>query len=557
MAQRQRPTPSESAARGGGSRITLANRIRDILWTRNLTLYKVSSLTRANYPLRPSYHIPRNLYFQLRSAGWSPTLHQLFALSKLSGYRLADWLGVFGFPVDQISRLHATLHHPRTTLIDGNVYDRGATIPWFRDRLTGGVIPPVAPLSQLLESRGSRRVLDLVSSDVSPYLYAKIGRQDAFAFPDLAPGSIVRANSRLANRLTRKSKGELSNHIFLVQHSRGLCCCRLHFGTKSRVTLTATQLPFANVELQLGSEVRILGVVDMELRPLVAQKRPATQRCVPPEVALDLTRLWTPIPLDQEVGRPQPALLIRSARRKSGLSLRQASEMSREVARALNDKRYFASPGSLSEYEATNTPPRQIHKLFTVCILYSIPFRELLDSFGVRLEENHTASIPDDWMPRAERLTAGSRLTITPGRSPASGFLATLLERFRDIPFFLRQALPSLSGLHDISLRDVFWVGGQPKAMHPSLSGALFVVVDRRKRKPCIFRRKSTREQPLYLLIRRDGSYVLSSCSMEDDTIVLHPYADQFVPPEQLRNSVDAEVVGQIASVVRRLPSPP
>lgn len=50
---------------------------------------------------------------------------------------------------------------------------------------------------------------------------------------------------------------------------------------------------------------------------------------------------------------------------------------------------------------------------------------------------------------------------------------------------------------------------------------------------------------------------MLSSCSMEDDTIVLHPYADQFVPPEQLRNGVDAEVVGQIASVVRRLPSPP
>jgi len=557
MTKRQRPISSQSRARGEGPRTTLAGRIRGILRTKNLTLYKISVLTRVNYPHQPIYHIPRNLYFQLRSTAWSPTLHQLLALSRFSGYRLADWLGVFGFRLDEIPRLQATLYQPRTTLLDGSVYDAHATIPWVRDRLTEGVIPSVAPLSQLLESYGSRRVSDLVSTGANSYVYAKIGRQDAFAFPDLAPGSVVRSNSRPIGRILQKSGAEISKHIFLVEHSRGLCCCRLHFGTENRVTLTATQLPFANVELQLGSEARILGVLDLELRPLVRCKRPTTQRCAPPEVAPDLTRLWTPLPLDQTVGTPRAPVLIRGARRRAGLSLREASEVSREVARELHDNRYFASPGSLSEYEATNAPPRHIHKLFTVCVLYSIRFQELLHSFGLQLEETDVASIPDEWMARARWPMVQSSPSVTPGRTPTGGFLAALLERFRELPFFLRHALPSLSGLRDISLRDIFWVGGHQKPMHPSLTGALFVIVDRRKRRPRILPGKAAGEQPLYLLVRRDGSYVMASCGIENHAIVLHPYAEQFVPPERLRRGIDAEVVGQIVTVVRSLPPPP
>src|ERR1700731_285763 len=71
--------------------VALADRIRGILLRKNLTLYKVSTLTQARYPREPRYHIPRNFYFQLRSAAWSPSLHQLFALSRVSGYRLVDW----------------------------------------------------------------------------------------------------------------------------------------------------------------------------------------------------------------------------------------------------------------------------------------------------------------------------------------------------------------------------------------------------------------------------------------------------------------------------------
>jgi hypothetical protein len=559
LAQGEAPPVAESSAYDHVPNVSLAltERIRGILSTKNLTLYKVSALTRANHLHERAYHIPRNFYFQLRSAGWTPTLSQLFALSQVSGYRLLDWLSVFGFRMDAIPCLQTSLHHPRTTLLDSAVYDARAPIPWFRDRFTRGRPPAVAPLSQLLEASGERRVASLVAADPDPYLYAKIGRQDAFAFPDLIPGSIVRVNPRFVDRLASNAAGEISKHIFLVEHSHGVCCCRLYFGTKNRVTLTATQLPFANVELQVGSEARIHGVLDMELRPLATHRRMTHSLCTPPEVAPDLSRLWTPGPFQQEVGTQRPALLLQSARRRAGLSLRRASEMSRAIATALRDKRYFASPGWLSDFEASGVPPRHIHKLLTVCILYSVRFAEILNSFGLERSETATASIPDQWMPRRGERVPENQETNPRAGAPAAGFFASLLQRFGDVPFFLRHSLPSLSGLEEISLRDVFWVGGQRTALHPSLVGALFVIVNHRKRKPRMFRRKSPWEQPAYLLMRRDGSYVLASCSLEDGTIIVHPRTEGFVRPERLREGVDAQVIGQIVTVLRSLPSPP
>jgi hypothetical protein len=250
-------------------------------------------------------------------------------------------------------------------------------------------------------------------------------------------------------------------------------------------------------------------------------------------------------------------LSIHSARLCAGLSLRGASEMSRAIATALGDKRYFASPGWLSDFEARSVPPRHIHKLLSVCILYSIRFAEILDSFGLALSGTAAAAIPDQWMAWRDRQVPESQDTTARERTSAGGFLATILQRFGEVPFFLRHALPSLSGLAEVSLRDVFWVGGQQEALHPSLAGALFVIVNRRKRKPRIFRRKSPWEQPVYLLMRRDGSYVLASCSLEDGAIIVHPYTEAFVRPERLRDRVDAQVVGQIVTVLRSLPSPP
>jgi len=473
------------------------------------------------------------------------------ALCQISGYRLVDWLTVFGFRLDDISRLQADLPKARTALLDSALYDARAMVPWFKERPQRGVSPPIAPLSQLLESLGLRPLSSLDPPGRDIYLYAKIGQQDALAFPDLLPESVVRANPRLVPKPSPKAAGNVSDQIFLVEHRRGFCCCRLHPLARNRVTLVPTQLPFADVELQLGSEARILGVVDLEFRRLTHHRSSAIPKCSLPEVAPDLARLWKPALLGRTAGGERPGLLLRNARLRAGLSLHHASEMSRAIATALRDPRYFASQASLSDYEVREAPPRHIHKLLTLCILYSIRFGELLPSFGLHLDRAGAATIPDEWMSRSVRPAPGQQ-----PRSPdehATGFLATVFNRFGGPPFFLRDSLAALAGLPEPSLHDVFWVGGQQKALHPALAGALFIVVNRRRRRPFTYRRKPAWEQPAYLLMKRDGSYVLAGCSLENSTIVVHPHAESFVRSDRLQNHVEAEVIGQIVAVVRSI----
>ena len=530
-------------------RRTLTERVHGILATKNLTLYGLAVLSRLRHPRASSYHLPHNFYFQLASGKWTPTLHQLAVLAELSTYRLADWLQVFGFRLDDIARVQAALPRPRTALLDGTVYDPQRAIPWFRDRLRHDAIPPIVPLGQILERTENLPISLLPFSVESGRLhYAKIGRQDDFAFPDLAPGSIVRANSQLAARYLRQAKRGDARHVFLVEHPRGVCCCRLHFGTGNRITLMPTQLPFANVELELGTQARILGVVDFEIRPLLHARNSASSICSLPEIAPDLARLWTPSHLKKTVPAALPSHVLHNARLRSGLSLRTASAISRDIAEALGDEGYFTSQGSLSDYEARDNPPRHIHKLFSLCILYALPFPELLESYGIDLAKG-AKPIPREWLAEAD----GPEASDPEAPSSLPGFLSDQLKWLGEVPSFLYGSFASLAGLPDPSLLDIYWTGGLAKPMHPALAGAVLAIVNRRKTTPPAFLRKSVWDQPLYVLLRRDGSYLLANCTLENDMLVIHPHADGFIPHERLRNRVDAEVLGQIMTVVRSL----
>jgi transcriptional regulator with XRE-family HTH domain len=296
-----------------------------------------------------------------------------------------------------------------------------------------------------------------------------------------------------------------------------------------------------------------MGAVDLEFRLLVDPETTRTPRCSLPEIAPALARLWTPTPFRAITSDRQFTAQLRNARLRAGLSFHDASELSRSVAKVLGDERYFTSQASLSDYEARNSLPRHIHKLLTLCAIYAIPFSELLDSFGLSLQEGGAVPIPDQWMPPQSGLFAEVQRELDV-RSP--GFLDRLLAEYGTPPFFLRDSIASLLGLSELSLHDVFWVGEQRAALHPALTGALFVVVNDKRRTPPAFLRKSLWDQPLYLLARRNGSHVLASCTLEDHLIVVHPHAGNFIRPERLRNHVDAEVVGQIVGVVRTVHPP-
>src|SRR5258708_2798180 len=382
--------PSKTPNEASSGKTTLhadpnsAQILREILSRNNMTLSQVSKESRKLFPGQSLYHIPHNLYFELRVGRFTPNIYQLIALSCVTGYSLIHWLSVFGFHLDDIPRLQLRLSFPRTMLLDSALYDGHALVEWFE----GKGEPPqrITPLIQILTQNVKERVAALQRINRVSFIYAKVGTEYDYCFPELLPGSIIRADPRTSEVSLAAMGGKVSHDLFLVEHAQGLNCCRLQKVAPRRVALVSTKLTAPRMELQVGTELKILGTIDMEIRSLKKRSVPSGFRTLPTPKSRELLRPDAP-------GTDLPHLL-RKCRQRAGLSFRQASAMSAKLAQELGDQRYFTAIGSLSDYESAEAPPRHIHKVVTLCMLYSIGFWPFLKASGLIMGKLGQRSIP-------------------------------------------------------------------------------------------------------------------------------------------------------------------
>lgn len=508
-----------------------------------MTLSQVSKESRKLFPGQPLYHIPHNLYFDLRDGRFTPNVYQLIALSCVSGYSLIHWLSVFGFHLDDIPRLQLRLSFPQTMLLDSDLYDRHALVQWFEAK--GEPPPRITPLIQILTQNVTERVAALERTNRVSFIYAKVGTEDDFCFPELLPGSIVRADPRASELRLAAMGGKVSHDLFLVEHAQGLNCCRLQKVAPRRVALVSTKLTAPRMELQVGTELKILGTIDMEIRSLKKSSVASGFRTLPPPKSRELLRPDAP-------GTDLPHLL-RKCRQRAGLSFRQASAMSAKLAQELGDQRYFTAIGSLSDYESAEAPPRHIHKVVTLCMLYSIGFWHFLRASGLAMDKLGQRAIPQALTESTHWAPSSRRKDREPQETQGGSFLGILVDRFEEIPFFLRSALPELCGMSRLALRDVFWVGEMGQEFHAPLRGAAFLVVNQRMKTPFVSESEPEWKQPVYLLARRDGSYFCGRFALAGKTTVLHPLSARLSSPKPYESGAEEEIVGQVVTVLRRI----
>jgi transcriptional regulator with XRE-family HTH domain len=516
---------------------SIASRAKSVLAMRGLSLSEVARSSRILFREDARFHIPPNLYHALDQRGFSPSIHQIFALSHLSNYRLVDWLAVFGVVLDDIPRLQTTLPSRYTALIDENVYDDQSWILSFQQ--FGAEFSPgsIRPLREWLRIGRPRRHAGGGSDSNSGFVYAKIGCYDAFAFPELLPGSIVRvAKHNLPDRL-RRSNGP-TGPLFLLEHGRGFACAKLYVVERNRVILCPTHLPFAHVELELERDARIVGVVDFELRPTAVP--------VCPKVPRDLARFWIPPPLEEPSGELRLDRLLRRARHRSHLTLREASAKSGLIARALGNQEFFCAAGSLSDYETATQAPRHVHKMFSLCVLYSLSAWKFMRATGLRPSEAGKEAMPDELLGRAKPRYDLS----TTGEGDAS---ATQMETtVAEFPYFFGAAAAEILNLPHLSVRDIFWVAGPRESSHPYLRDAAALIVDRRKKRITTYRTSPLWAQPSYVLLGRDAKYVCTSCGLDGRTLVMRPFSNGFKRPVRLRRPEEVEVIGRVVGILRR-----
>jgi hypothetical protein len=230
--------------------------------------------------------------------------------------------------------------------------------------------------------------------------------------------------------------------------------------------------------------------------------------------------------------------------------------MSRRIARELGDGMYFAAPGTLSDYENLASPLRHLQKIISLCVLYCIDFWSFLRAGGLPLESLGDNSLSDELsgrigLPRNEISDEVAGSGHLPGE--ARGFPSTLIDQWEELPLFMRNALPAICRLKDISLSDIFWVDVNQHPTHPCLAGAAFVAVNRRLKTPLRSTGSTVWEQALYMVLRRDGRYLCGTCVLQRGVLVIRPQSEQAHSPIELRNGIDAEVIGQVTAILRRL----
>lgn len=521
------------------SPIDLSDSIRSLLSSRGLSLAEVSRQSRVRFPNDSLLWIPPNFYDALHHASFTPSLHQLFALSVLTGYRLVDWLRLFGFSFDAAVRFQAAWPRYRTVELDATVYDRIEEVSWFEEPSTVALGDEVTPLNHWLSGKISLPLDILTGKTDCRFLYLKIGTGDAYAYPDLLPESIVRVDPRIATGPTLGAPE--SGRIFAVEHSRGITCSRLRAGESGRIILCPGEVPYAPVELRLGTEARILGAVDFEIRRLAYRGSPA--------VSTYAACHWLPAVLAaQPAAKRKIGDVLRRARVRSGLSFHKASDRTREIARLLKHRNYFCASSALSDMEAGDLFPRHIHKLISLSAVYCLPAGELAGLAGLSLD-----SAGQEPMPKVWRGIPDTRSAPTP-RSP-SPFLRTVEDRFEEIPFFLRGTLPAILGLPNPSMRDLFWAGATSRYNHPYLKNAAFLAVNRKSKTPAPSLSSPIWAQPIYVLELRDGNRLCAACTLQNGTLLVRPCVGSVQSSLRLRNHAEVEVLGRVVGVVRGLGS--
>lgn len=523
---------------------SISRRLKAFLRSLELTVYQISQITsRPPFGKGTRAYIRDALYAEIES-GQMPDIHQLAALAKLSGYRLVDWLALFGYHVDDILRLQLELHTEHTIVLPSTIYDSLVLTPWIRQFDAEANLERTQSLLTLVDGMGHAPLGVLDQSNRQRFLYARVGRQDDMMRPRLAAGSIVRVDPR---RTTVPPPGG-ARSMYLVQHLRGLSCCYVERQDDQHVILLPDEVSPRVMRCRLGTEAIILGAIDLELRPLQetwpnASKRPRVER------HNGHSKLSGPVTKHLDGA----GVYARIMRERIGVSFRKAQAMTHQIAASLDDERYKIALGSLSDAETYDGLPRHISKIFSLCIAYGMDLWQYLRAGGVPVDElNAAAAIPRQFLNDDEDATVDSAqpMPMIPG-SDQDQATGAVVERLGEVPFFLLPSIGSIIRQEQLSVDDLYVCSSRERVLHPLLNGALLLLVNRRQRRvPEARAHISLVERPLFLVRAPDRRYLAGMCAVDGGTLLVQPHSRSRMPVLTYP-ARDVTVIGRISAVLR------
>jgi transcriptional regulator with XRE-family HTH domain len=247
----------------------------------------------------------------------------------------------------------------------------------------------------------------------------------------------------------------------------------------------------------------------------------------------------------------RPGAKLRQARERLKLTYRDVAEASQKIAMRRNSEEYAVALSRLADIENKGTLPT-IYRLYTLCAIYRLDWREVLrwynvplellpsDALQIRLDETHAIHFPADSaatvpLPREAEIDLNK-----------TSFLGYLMRRWGKLPCSF------LMGPEQRHLRYGF-IGLSDWSMYPILYPGSLVLIDQNRRKIAASGWTNELDRPIYFLEHREGCRV-GWCAPVAGRLLLEPHPRAQQAPTLFDYS-DIDVVGQVTGVAMLLES--
>lgn len=247
----------------------------------------------------------------------------------------------------------------------------------------------------------------------------------------------------------------------------------------------------------------------------------------------------------------RPGEKLRQARERLRMTYRDVAEASQKIVLQRNNEEFAIALSRLADIENKGTLPT-IYRLYTLCVIYRLDWKEVLHWYGVPMEflasdalevglnQTHTIDFPIE---QPAKVPESFNREIDLNKTT---FLSYLTGRWGKMP------LNFLNGQEQRHLQYGF-IGLEDWSMYPILQPGALVLIDASRRKIAIDGWTTELDRPIYFLEHRDG-YHVGWCAPVAGRLLLEPHPASQQSPTLFDYS-DIDVVGQVTGVAMLLES--
>lgn len=243
--------------------------------------------------------------------------------------------------------------------------------------------------------------------------------------------------------------------------------------------------------------------------------------------------------------------MLRAMRERLGLTVRNVSSYSAQIADTKKNRAFFLPLSRLFEIENKDVVP-SAYRFYSLAVIYHCDIRVLMGWYGIDVNDCALDSASID-IPHSHLADISGFATFTtmpvnmnPSFDPVRTMnLATAIGEWGMVP------LSYLSQFRNANY-SYGYIGTTDFTMYPILPPGCFVQIDESKNKVVDGTWRSEYDRPIYFVQTRDG-YRCCWCSLQNGFLALQPHP---LSPERLRTlryPQEAEILGQVVGVAMRL----